>query len=221
MTIKDKLYVRLMYVYNLFFAKSLYRKNLYKWFLKNWDNTFLVNYPLNNDSVVIDVGWYVGSFSDKILSKYNCNIYIFEPVKKYYDLLKEKYKNNKKVFILPFGLGNKNDKLSINIDGERSSIYTSKENEEQIVIKPFHEVFSEQEIEKIDLMSINIEWWEYDLINNIIGNKIIDKIAFLQIQFHDFVDYAEDKRKKAIEEIKKTHKVHYSYPFVWESFTKK
>jgi len=54
-------------------------------------------------------------------------------------------------------LGNKNDKLSINIDGERSSIYTSKENEEQIVIKPFHEVFSEQEIEKIDLMSINIE----------------------------------------------------------------
>lgn len=221
MTIKDKIYVTIMYIYNALFAKTLYKKNIYKWFTDNWDDTFLINYPLNENSIVIDVWWYIGIFSDRIVSKYNCHIYIFEPVKRYYDILKDKYKDNNKINIFHFGLWNKNEELFINIDWERSSVFTEKGNEEKIIIKSFHEVFTDEKINKIDLISMNIEWWEYDLIDNIIDNAIIDKIDFLQIQFHDFVDNADNKRIDSIKRITNTHIINYSYPFVWESFTKK
>lgn len=221
MNIKDKIYITIMYIYNSLFAKTLYKKNIYKWFINNWDNSILIDYPLDENSIVVDVWWYIGVFSDKIVSKYNCKIYIFEPVKKYYEILKDKYEDNKKIHIFHFGLWNKNDELSITIDWERSSVFTEKKDEEKIIIKPFHEVFKEQKINKVDLISMNIEWWEYDLIDNIIDNDIIKKIDFLQIQFHDFVDNADSKRTKSIKKITKTHIINYSYPFVWESFTRK
>ena len=94
MSLKDKIYVFILYMYNSIFWKTLYKRNLYKWFLNEWDNTKLINYPLNKDSVVIDVWGYIWILSDKIVKKYDCYVYIFEPIKKYYDILIEKYKWN-------------------------------------------------------------------------------------------------------------------------------
>lgn len=217
---KDKVYIFAMYIYNSLFAKSLFKKNIYKWIINEWDSSLLINYPLDSNSIVVDVGWYIGVFSDKILSKYDCNLYIFEPVKQYYELLQEKYKSKPKVHIFPFWLWDKYANLSINLNWERSSVYTDKQISEDIIIRPFHEVVAEENIDKIDLISMNIEWGEYELIDNIVDHNIINNIGFLQIQFHDFIENAVEKRENAIQKIEKTHKVHYSYPFVRESFSK-
>lgn len=40
-------------------------------------------------------------------------MYIFEPVREYYDILKNKYRNNDKIKIFNFGLSNKNEEISI------------------------------------------------------------------------------------------------------------
>jgi len=42
----------------------------------------MVNYDLNNDSIVFDLGGYEGQWASNIFSMYYCYVHIFEPVKK-------------------------------------------------------------------------------------------------------------------------------------------
>jgi hypothetical protein len=43
--------------------------SLKKWFEDNGDNTHRINYNLNQDSIVCDLGGYIGEWSDKIQRK--------------------------------------------------------------------------------------------------------------------------------------------------------
>ena len=76
----------------------------------------------------------------------------------------------------------------------------------------------------IDLMNINIEGGEYDLLNRLIETKILNNIYNIQIQFHEW--YPSMKKSKLYrtqihEKLKKSHKLVYSYDFVWEKWSKK
>ena len=68
-------------------------------------------------------------------------------------------------------------------------------------------------INKIDLMKINIEGGEYDLLFCLIEKDLISRINNLQIQFHSFVPNAKNNREKIINLLKKTHKKtkHYKH----------
>ena len=48
---------------------------------------FLINYDLNSDSVLFEVGGFLGEWVNKMYNKYNCNVYVFEPVLTYYNRL--------------------------------------------------------------------------------------------------------------------------------------
>jgi len=74
------------------------------------DETFRLNYQLNSDSLVFDVGGYLGDWSDAIYQKYQCKIWIFEPVKLYYQKMSKKFSNISKIRVFNFGLGSKDEK---------------------------------------------------------------------------------------------------------------
>ena len=61
-----------------------------------------LKHNLTSDSLVFEVGGWLGYFSQAVIKEFDCAVYIFEPVKSVYDNLVEKYKNNQKVkvFIL-------------------------------------------------------------------------------------------------------------------------
>ena len=80
------------------------RRSRFFWTLRKGDETLSLQYPLDRDSVVFDIGAYTGQFTDKILLKFKCNIYAFEPVKNFVDILKNKFEGNQKVNIFNFGL---------------------------------------------------------------------------------------------------------------------
>src|ERR1700682_919347 len=60
------------------------RQEVVKWYQADGDRTLLVDYPLNQDSVVFDIGGYRGDWSQKIADLYDCHIYIFEPVSEFF-----------------------------------------------------------------------------------------------------------------------------------------
>jgi len=62
---------------------SKQHKRVLKWRNIDVDNTLLYNFELDDESIVFDVGGYKGEWSEKIFCKYNCRIYIFEPIKKF------------------------------------------------------------------------------------------------------------------------------------------
>lgn len=205
-------------VYVLLNVISLRNRKYYysKWVANNGDNTLLIKYRINSRSTVIDIGGYTGSFSDQILSLYNPRLIIFEPVKKYYKILKNKYANNKNVKVYNYGLSNKNHTQNIYLSKDGTSLVKKSGKSEKVKLVDASHVF--KKIGYVDLVSINIEGAEYDVLERLINTGATKKIKFIQVQFHPFVLDAAKRRSSIINNIRRTHKINFSYPFVWESF---
>ena len=205
---------------------SLQRRALNKWFKDDGDNTLRLDYDLNEDSVVFDLGGYKGEWSKNIYAKYNCKIYIFEPVKAFYEQIKSTFKNNKNIFIYNFGLDKKDSETLINCSEDGSSLFmiTKKDNplakSETVYLKKASQFFDNNNVEQVDLMKINIEGGEYDLLEHLIEEQLVDRIKNIQVQFHDIPDIDSDKRMRDIQShLKKTHHLTYQYaPYVWENW---
>ena len=78
------------------------------WFKINGDKTLRLFYKLNQDSVVFDVGGYEGNWASDIFSMYLCNILIFEPVESFFNIIKKRFKQNRKINFFKFGLAGNN-----------------------------------------------------------------------------------------------------------------
>ena len=70
-------------------------RSRYLWRLKNGDEKLSLDYPLNSDSIVFDIGAFEGNFTKKVIDRFNCNIYAFEPLDDYYEKLVRDFKKIK------------------------------------------------------------------------------------------------------------------------------
>lgn len=206
------------YLFKLYILKDKHLSEAKRWFKDNGDETLRLDYELNENSLVFDVGGYKGNFTDKIFNKFKPYIYIFEPHPEFYKNLKSKYKNNPKIRVYNYGLSNKNSRISFGDLDDGSSFYKKSNKTYLCKMKEFHSVFKSFKIEKISLMKINIEGGEFPLMDNIIQNNLLNRVENYQIQFHNFVEDAYSKRNNIIKSLKNTHNLKWCYEFVWESW---
>lgn len=189
------------------------------WFAIKGDETLRLDYDLNSDSLVFDVGGYKGEFATQILCKYDSNIYVFEPIKDFFGIIKNKFLKNKKVKPFNFGLSGENSSLQISLSDNSSSIYLNGERTEKIELKSIVEFLKAHNIKEVDLIKINIEGGEYELLESLIANDFINTFKNIQVQFHDFlIGGAKERMNKIQKNLAKTHKLTYQYEFVWENW---
>jgi len=178
------------------------------------DDTHLYNFNLNENSIVFDVGSYKGEYYQEILKRYNCNIHAFEPVPKFYkDCLETK---PHKVTLNNLALGNKNCIFNISSQDNSSSEFFDGWDKIECKKIDFNNYLTENNIDKIDLLKLNIEGGEYELLSHIIYHNNIDKIDNILIQFHYLEGDAIAERQKIINRLSITHEPKFNYPFVWE-----
>jgi len=189
-----------------------------KWLRENGDKTLRLDYDLNHDSIVFDVGGFEGQWASDMYSKYCCNIHIFEPVPIYYNNIAKRFKKNSKIYVYNIGLAGKTstEKLALCEDG--SSIYKVGNETVEIKLVKFDEFMNNNKIDKIDLLKVNIEGGEYELLDNIIQSGIVHKINNIQVQFHDFVQNSEQRMQDIQNKLILTHELTYQYLFVWENW---
>lgn len=200
-----------------------HKRILNKYRKDNAENKNRIEYALNENSIVFDLGGYKGEWAERIYNKYQCYIYIFEPVAQFYNIIKSKFEQNPKIKVFHLGLGHIDTKQNIFLDNDSSSLFSnktdlSKTKIEEINLVDAHQWLSTNQISQIDLIKINIEGAEYDLINHLIKNRSIHQIRNLQVQFHDFVENASQKYLQTASMLRKTHKLTWQYPFVWENW---
>ena len=194
-----------------------------KWYRDKGDEYLRLKYNFNKDSVVFDVGGYIGDFTEKINEKFRCKIYLFEPSPSFYKKCLHRFKDNKNVICFNYGLGDLNGDFVLSNDKEASSIKRkiSISEGEIIKIRKISDIIKEQGLNKIDLIKLNIEGGEYDLLSFLINENLISKINNIQVQFHSFIPDAKKKRDDIINLLSKTHKNDWSYYFVWENWSLK
>ncbi|MCX6754454.1 MAG: FkbM family methyltransferase [Candidatus Nomurabacteria bacterium] len=197
---------------------DLQSKRVIPWFKINGDKTLRLDYPLNSSSVVVDVGGYEGQWASDIFAKYNSDIIIFEPVKQFAQQIEERFSKNNKITCYNVGLSNIDKTEKISLLDDSSSLFKNNTQLENITLVNTNNFFEQKNINSIDLIKINIEGGEYDLLENLIENKLISKIKNIQVQFHDFVPNAKERMANIQEKLKETHHTTYQYEFVWENW---
>ena len=189
------------------------------WCTDNGDKTLRLNYNLNENSIVVDAGGYVGQWAHDINSMYNSIVFVLEPVSSLYDGIVDRFAQNSRVIPFHYGLSNRTHELQISVNGDSSSTYDQQHSEmETILCKDVVEFFNEQNIDSVDLMKINIEGGEYDLMEHIIKNGLHHKITNFQIQYHRFVPDCADRRNSISEALSKTHSRSWNYEWIWENW---
>jgi len=194
------------------------QKVVQQWFAEDGDKTHLLNHDLTGDSIVFDVGGYLGEFTLDIYNKFKCNVYVFEPILEFYNVIKSKFEDNPKVKVYNFGLSDKTRMESFYINGDATSAYTKRGKHVTVELKNINEFLDENSIDKVDLIKINIEGEEYPLLDHIINTKTSIKFDNIQVQFHNFINDSINRKELINNELTKTHESTYQFEFVWENW---
>ena len=204
------------------------RQEIDEWWAAKGDQTLRISYPLDEDSIVFDLGGFKGKYAEQIHKKYKSNIYIFEPLPRFITLIKENFQGNDKVRVFDYGIGGKTEDLNLVISEDASYLISPREVEntegmeiETVKIKSFKDAYDETGVDKIDLIKINVEGAEYEIMQNIFDNDLVSKIDNFQIQFHNVTDDCERLLLDIREKLSETHSLDWKFDWVWENWSLK
>ena len=193
------------------------------WERDRGDEIKIIDYPLDSNSQVIELGGFTGVWSKKIIDKFNPNLIIVEPIQQFVNELKYNFGNNPKVNIEKVAISTSNKKIKLYVNGCATS-ETNVVSKKIVSVKSYdiNYFISKYNLSKIDLIQVNIECEEYPLIINWIETGFLKNVKYLQVQFHTFCENYEEKYKQIFEGLKKNgFEINYKYDFVWESWVNK
>lgn len=192
--------------------------NVELWNCVDGDFTLRLDYDMNANSIVFDVGGYIGDWAASIYSRYNCNIYVFEPVQRLNQRIINRFCGNDKFKMYNIGLGGNTRDMPVAFIGDESSFFLESENSEIARIVDITEFMDAHEIGHIDLLKLNIEGGEYEILPRLIKSGYISRISNVQIQFHYWIENSDAQIADIRKQLAKTHVQTYSYEYVWENW---
>ena len=210
-------------LFKIYVSKDEFTINVRNWKKKNGDKSLRLNYPsLSENSIVFDVGGYLGDFAHEIHMKYGCKVYIFEPHPVFFKKCNQRFADNINIINLNYGLSDISGKFKLTDSVDGSSFLNLKGKDTVICeVRNIFDVLKDLKINNIDLMKVNIEGGEYPLLQHIADKNSLGIVNFYQIQFHNFIEEAEKKRQKILITLNRSHTNTWCYKFVWESWERK
>lgn len=195
-----------------------------KWRQDRGDEILVLDYPLNENSYVIELGGYQGLWTKRISQKFNCNILVVEPIQEFYNKMITEFdyylkSNREKIKTENAGISTEEKELNFTVDGDATSAHIKSQSLIPIKCYTLEYFMSKHNIEKIDLIQVNIEGEEYPLLENWIESGLLQKIKFLQVQYHRIGENYEMRHKKIQDSLREIgFSLRWEYPFVWESW---
>ena len=195
-----------------------------RYFANGGDVAHLFNYNLNCDAIVLDIGGHAGDLGGQMYEKFACNVYMFEPIKGFYQGIKQRFKGAEKIKIFNYGVGSKTHEAQFNLWGDGTSEFSRPDKSpcsttETVQIRSYSSVVEELGLTTVDVCSINIEGGEYDLLPHVFDEGLASRIKNFQIQFHNFIPDCDSKRKEIQAKLSCTHARTFNYDYVWENWT--
>jgi hypothetical protein len=198
--------------------------SLNQWKQDNGDNTHNLNWDLNCDSIVLDIGSYKGQWLQTICNKYNCYGIGCEPTQEAF--LESFSKISDKISFINCGVTvEESSDIKMNVGTDDSSIVRKLQNSKEETVKMFNVNEFFKTILKnpiINLVQINIEGYEYVLLPYMISMGLFNNIKAVQIQFHNISDQCDKKKEDICKSLKDLgFETKFDYRFVWYGAIKK
>lgn len=162
------------------------------WFEVKGDETLALDWPLNENSHVWEIGGYEGRWAQQIWDKFHCEIMIYEPQLWAVDRLHKRFYGNDKIHIQPYGLWLGDVVIPIGNYGTDGASIMWDDGREPKQLGAFISVEREADIvgeywespHPIDLALMNIEGAEWDLLPFMIEKGTITSFRSFWCQFH-------------------------------------
>lgn len=149
-----------------------------------WDRR-AIDWPLNSDSTVVEVGGYKGRWALQIAERYHPRLFVFEPQLWAYAVCKAALGDS--ATVLPYGLGDSTGRLQMGEwETDGCSFVKTPQGDGSGDMREISDAFDALEIDHIDLMLMNIEGYEYTLLPHMLRYDVWPKR--LMVQFHTFSD---------------------------------
>jgi FkbM family methyltransferase len=183
----------------------------------------LVDADLDSDSIVLDVGGYIGEWSEQISSRYGSTIHAFEPAPASIQKFRERLGDAPNVELHPYGLGAANNQVPFALEGPGSMVSAKRGTFGATVIemRDVATFLDSLGVDQIDLCKVNIEGGEYDLLDRCIETGWLSRMRVLSVQFHEWHPKAYSRRAAIRRALSRTHVEVWDYPFVWELWRRK
>jgi FkbM family methyltransferase len=206
--------------YGLHVRRDPFLRALAQWFADDGDRTLRLDYPLDDASVVFDVGGYRGDFCAAIHARFRCRVFVFEPVAEFYAHCAQRFRANPSITCLDYGLAARSQSLPIYLDADASSTERrgGGARAQRVQVRAIADAMSELGVDEIDLLKINIEGGEFELIPALVETGLVERVRHLQVQFHDLDPGSAAARERIRASLCRTHREMWCYPFVWESW---
>jgi FkbM family methyltransferase len=178
----------------------------------------LTDADLDETSVVVDAGAFVGEWSTRIAERYGSQVYAFEPNPQAIPQLEAAVAAHGSVHMFACGLGAEDGTAQLSLDGPGASIYGPPSGPARVAvaIRDAPALFDELGIPRIDLLKVNIEGGEFDLLDRLIETGWLDRIGAVSVQFHEWHPGAHRRRRTIRRALGRTHEEMWCYPWVWE-----
>lgn len=163
------------------------------------ENEYLVPGMENIESpVIVDVGANVGVFSLYVkLMNPSAELYCYEPAPNALSLLHQNLNNHEDVVVHECGLSNVHGTAQIQLNARntgQSSLIKGANNllgEVEIELREGVSIFSDNQIEDIDILKIDTEGSEVAILQSLSEGGKLGKIKFIVLEYHSEFDRRE------------------------------
>lgn len=177
------------------------------------------DFPLTSASTVVEVGGYQGRWAREMAARYDPNLYIFEPQAWAFDKCAEALKPYPRAHVYPYALGTKDGTFDLgNFGTDGCSFIKDAALCEALQwevgrgeMRRIDQVFEELGLNRIDLLLMNIEGYEYELLPFMLERSIVERIRFLMAQFHLLREGDAERYVQLRQELKSTHQLYFDY----------
>lgn len=186
-----------------------------KWHELDGDKTLALDWPLNEDSHVWEIGGFEGRWAQQIWDRFHCNITIFEPQMWAVEKMRKRFEGIGKIEIRPYGLWVEDCiKPIYNFFTDGATIIHRSHHYEptDAALGSFHD-FNQETMGlsyKVDVGLMNIEGAEFTLLPLFIVSGAIQVFDVFWCQFHPNSTSDLDESEIIFEKMKETHKLLWS-----------
>ena len=178
------------------------------WFGSEYGGFYVVDGLLNPYSIVYSFG--VGediTFDLSLIEAFGVNVYTFDPTPLSIEFL-NRQRLPKKFHFKGIGISNKDEKVKFFLSSDSrdisGSIYSSGQKKDwiEVQMKKLSTIMKENSHSKIDLLKMDVEGSEYDVLENMLNEKIFPKQILVEFH-HRFAQIGINKTKAIISKLNK------------------
>lgn len=173
-------------------------------------------YPLTAESIVLDVGAYLGEFAITIHRKYGCRVVCFEPVREFWEKL---LLNTGVTGIRCYqcGVGSTARDEQFGVQNNSTGLYADSRKKETVTIISIEQALAlatgngkavptiDKPRREVALLKLNCEGMEFEILEKLIETGLIRQVRNIAVQFHWNADNAKARHEALHARLLETH----------------